>query len=698
MHRSTRATRPAAALAITLVVSLTGAARGTPGRQSEPPGLRYRMLVAEDGRAATREEAAPILEALGSPDSAIVRVAVRALGRLENPLFAPEIRRALNDNSPQVRAEAANALAQISASDVPGTLRALRDRLADESDALVRGALYDALGRVRYPSNDERKATEQVLAVALTDEFAPVAARLGAARGLDSLMRSARGSGFTAAPATLAALRREVIGSTRKSAGEDDRRVRRLALSALVTLGAVDDTFNRASVDRDPQIRRLALAGAGGNAPAELRDPVVAVGLRDESPMVALEALRVHGRHYAAADCGVEIEAARGADPILALGGIDLLATACPSDARATATLRDIARGLSAAIQDGNRTWHAPAHAIVSLARRAPDVARAELPAFAGHATWHVRMYAARAAAALKDGAVLERLAADAHANVREAAIAGLSTVRGREADALYVRALDQPDYQVVLAATAALKGTTERAPAAAAILKALGTITAQRRDTSRDARLALLERLREVGGASNAAALGPYLADTDPRVAALSAEILTGWTKQTVAPSTTRLKTLPLPPIQELRDLPAALRFTMASGRSFVVRLFVDETPVSVWRIVRLARAGYYNGLTIHRIVPNFVIQGGSPGANEFVGDGPFMRDEFGTRSQTRGTVGVSSRGRDTGDAQFYVNLIDNARLDHEYTIFGEVSEGMDVVDAILEGDLIAKVELLAK
>jgi cyclophilin family peptidyl-prolyl cis-trans isomerase len=57
-----------------------------------------------------------------------------------------------------------------------------------------------------------------------------------------------------------------------------------------------------------------------------------------------------------------------------------------------------------------------------------------------------------------------------------------------------------------------------------------------------------------------------------------------------------------------------------------------------------------------------------------------------------------VSSRGRDTGDAQFYVNLIDNARLDHEYTIFGEVSEGMDVVDAILEGDVIAKVELLAR
>ena len=158
----------------------------------------------------------------------------------------------------------------------------------------------------------------------------------------------------------------------------------------------------------------------------------------------------------------------------------------------------------------------------------------------------------------------------------------------------------------------------------------------------------------------------------------------------------TVRLRTLPLPPVEELRGLPSGLRVTMRSGRSFVIRFFIDEAPLSAWRVARLAPSGYYDGLTFHRLVPNFVLQGGSPGASEYVGDGPFMRDEFGMRSQTRGTVGISSRGRDTGDAQIYINLIDNARLDHEYTIFGEVSEGMETVDAILEGDVIAKVELL--
>ena len=107
------------------------------------------------------------------------------------------------------------------------------------------------------------------------------------------------------------------------------------------------------------------------------------------------------------------------------------------------------------------------------------------------------------------------------------------------------------------------------------------------------------------------------------------------------------------------------------------------------------LAKSGYYNGLTFHRVVPNFVIQGGSPGANEYMGDGPFMRDEPGVVSHRRGTVGISTRGRDTGDAQIFVNLVDLPRLDHVYTVFGVVA-GMDVVDRDLEGDVITRVELM--
>ena len=678
---------------------VTPAAQAPRSRDAESAEeLRYRVLVAEDARAATRAEAAPILEALASPDSTLVRVAVRALGRLENPLFLPQIVRALGDHDPGVRAEAANAAAQLSPADPVGVLGALRNRVPGERHPEALGALFDALGRVRYESTAGRQETERILAEALASDSTPLDVRAGAAHGLDSLVRGARNTGFVAAPATLRALRRTASGVARPdSPREDALRVRRLALTALITLGAIDETFSRAALDPDPQIRRLAVAGVAGQAPPEQRQAIVVAGLFDASPMVAYEALRVHGRHDAATDCRPELDAITGASPVVALLGIDLLATACPAEAKATATLHAIASSIGVNGAPGSKaTWHAPAHAIVALATRAPEDAKRDLPPFLTHPIWQVRTCAARAATTLKDAAALETLAADAHANVREAAITGLSKVRAHEADATYLRALDRPEAPVVLAAAEALKGTPAKAPAAAACLRALGTLTAQRRDTSRDPRLALLECVKDAGAPADAPALRPYLADGDPRVAATAAELLRAWTGEAVQPVTTRVRTLPLPSAAELRELPPRMRVTMASGRSFVVSFFLDESPLSVWRVVRLARDGYYDGLTFHRIVPNFVIQGGSPGASEFVGDGPFMRDEFGRRSQTRGTVGISSRGRDTGDAQVYINLIDNARLDHQYTIFGEVSEGMDVVDAILEGDVIATIEVL--
>ncbi|MEO6236759.1 MAG: peptidylprolyl isomerase, partial [Vicinamibacterales bacterium] len=109
--------------------------------------------------------------------------------------------------------------------------------------------------------------------------------------------------------------------------------------------------------------------------------------------------------------------------------------------------------------------------------------------------------------------------------------------------------------------------------------------------------------------------------------------------------------------------------------------------------RFLRLALVDhYYDGLAIHRVVPNFVIQGGGPGGNEYSGHKEYMRDEIGARN-SRGTVGLSTRGRNTADGQFYVNLIDNARLDQDYTVFASVvPSDMAVVHAIQEGDVMRR------
>jgi cyclophilin family peptidyl-prolyl cis-trans isomerase len=281
---------------------------------------------------------------------------------------------------------------------------------------------------------------------------------------------------------------------------------------------------------------------------------------------------------------------------------------------------------------------------------------------------------------------------------VRSEAVSGLSAVAGHAADSVYIRALESGDYQVVLNAARALVRTADTA-AIPALQRSLARITAEKRETSRDPRIALLRTLRGVGSVRLAESLLPYLVDFDSSVADTAAAIVSSWTGREY-----RSAPRPLPSVDEEPADIAALRgarvrITMAAsagGGSFELRLFPDDAPLSVNRFIGLVRSGYYDGLTIHRVVPNFVVQGGSPGANEYVGDGPFLRDEVGLRAHRRGAVGISTRGRDTGDAQFFVDLVDIPRLDHEYTVFAEVADGMSTVDRILEGDIMQKVEVI--
>ena len=336
-----------------------------------------------------------------------------------------------------------------------------------------------------------------------------------------------------------------------------------------------------------------------------------------------------------------------------------------------------------------------PRHAIVALARTDSTAARALLSRFVVHPRQHVRAYAARAAALLGDASALTRLAADPNHNVQEAAVVGLQQVRGHDADSTYLAVLASHGYQAVLAAAKALQKTTE-SPAVDAFLDALDRVTADGKETSRDPRVGILARLGELGSAANAPRVERYLTDFDTTVAHDAAAAITRWTGRAVDAH---------PAPSPIRDEPLArvylsagvrLRVTMVTGGTFTIRLDGVESPASVARVIRLAGAGYYNGLTWHRVVPNFVIQGGSPDENEYVGDGPFMRDELDLRPHHRGTVGISSRGRDTGDGQLFVNLVDNPRLEHTNFLCGEVVSGMDVVDGILEGDVIKRVEVL--
>ncbi len=593
------------------------------------------ILETEHARA---EEVSPLVNALKGPDPRLQRLAARAIGRLERPSLRDAVVPLLGSLNADLRIEAVSALAQMGASFDFASL------VPGEKAGSVRAVIYEAVGRAQPPA----QGSEVALVAGLQDED-PVA-RTGAARGLEALVRLNLKT-MRPQPATIDALRQSIR----------ENRISRLRQFALLALNAAGDqdgpTFDAALGDEDPQVRRLAVIGSRR-------------WVDDPSLMVRFEAIRLAG------NCERALAAVEDPSGHVALAAADALG-ALKCEAAAIEALAD--RG---------KTWRIRSRALVSLAKVAPESARGRVAAFRDDPTWQVRAYAASVARLLHDQLTLSTLAADENPNV---AAAALTTVD--EA----VRALTSDHAGLLLAAASRLKGAPEVKSAAPRVLSTVQRLSRDGRVTVRDPRMRLIELLGEASNPSVIEKLRPLLSDRDPAVAELVARTLAEKTGKAVTPKTTRYVPEPFPSEGALRALVGARAVVTMQGLGvFTMDLLPDQAPATVAAFVTLARKGAYAGLTFHRVVPNFVLQGGSPGADEYDALTPqFMRDEVGALSHERGTLGISTRGPDTGDGQIFVNLVDNWRLDHTYTVFARVTDGMDVVDGILEGDVIEKIEI---
>ena len=124
--------------------------------------------------------------------------------------------------------------------------------------------------------------------------------------------------------------------------------------------------------------------------------------------------------------------------------------------------------------------------------------------------------------------------------------------------------------------------------------------------------------------------------------------------------------------------------------------KFYSQDAPNTVHRMVELINQKFYNGLIFHRVVPGFVIQGGDPAGNGTGGSGQNLKAEFNSRSHLTGTVAMArSADPDSADSQFYITLAPQPHLDHNYTVFGQVTEGMDIVQKIQPDDKIISVIL---
>jgi cyclophilin family peptidyl-prolyl cis-trans isomerase len=211
------------------------------------------------------------------------------------------------------------------------------------------------------------------------------------------------------------------------------------------------------------------------------------------------------------------------------------------------------------------------------------------------------------------------------------------------------------------------------------------------------DTRASALEALSKYGAPAAVPTLRAALADKDWAVRVKAAELL-----KTLDPTIETAAAMRPAPSAAQYETPSLTAPTVSphvyietEKGTIEIELDVLDAPITASNFIALARKGYFDGLSFHRVVPYFVIQGGDPRGDGEGGPGYTIRDELNQEPYLRGTVGMALAWRDTGGSQFFIAHGPQPHLDARYTVFGRVVSGMDVVDAITQWDVMQRVRV---
>jgi cyclophilin family peptidyl-prolyl cis-trans isomerase len=275
-----------------------------------------------------------------------------------------------------------------------------------------------------------------------------------------------------------------------------------------------------------------------------------------------------------------------------------------------------------------------------------------------------------------------------------------LRKVRGAESADLLRRHLDHPDFAVRAAAASGLAEL--KAPGLGATLAPV--YTRGLKDTDIDVRIAVVDAVAALTDERSRATLRDAArADPSRVVRARAAAALLAQKLEAPDPGEVAVDRPPLDYREAMAPYDPSPDVALFTPRALVhtrhgvieIHLNVVEAPLTVASFIDLARRGFYNGLTFHRVVPHFVIQGGDPRGDGNGGPGYTLRCEIGQRPYGRGTVGMALSGKDTGGSQFFITHTPTPHLDGRHTVFGWVAAGMEVVDKVRQGDVIQRVEI---
>jgi cyclophilin family peptidyl-prolyl cis-trans isomerase/HEAT repeat protein len=337
------------------------------------------------------------------------------------------------------------------------------------------------------------------------------------------------------------------------------------------------------------------------------------------------------------------------------------------------------------------------AAALVAAARIDPDVFISVIAGLDADPHWSVRAALATALAELPERRGEARLTAmlgDQDQRVIPAVLNALAAIGAPSAKATLAARLASDDPVVRMAAAnglARLKAT-DQVPALTAALEAAAA------DGTYVARAATLAAIAALDRSAATPLLTRALEDKDWAVRVRAAELLRGIDAAAAVPATPA----PAPPVPELAELDALIApaytptaYIDTEKGLIQIELAVVDAPRTVANFTALARKGFFANVPWHRVVADFVVQGGDPRGDGEGGPGYTIRDEINQRPYLRGTVGMALDWADTGGSQFFITHSPQPHLDGRYTVFGQVVAGMDVVDAMQQWDNVRSIRI---
>jgi len=621
---------------------------------------------------------ADLEELIRDTDPAIRRRAALAIGRIGDARGGPSLVASLGDPDAEVRASAAFALGLLGDKSAAPTLSG---SLKDES-LQVRIRAIEALGLLGDPASAAGIAEaasgcdSRLAALEPDDEEFPKAPEIELCRSsLFALVRTGSYEGI--AGIALDSMGRPVSRwwplafALQRSA---DRR----ASSALQALASGPGVYTPS----------FALRGL-----ASLKEPAVVsiaagiTGRRDIDIKLRVAAVRALGQVGGAEAVPplVSVLGESGVSPNLTIEVIAALGAL--RQATAFEPLVDL-------MTDGVPAVRAAA--LAAAAKVDPEAFLIVLAGIGRDRDWSVRAALGPILGSLpidRVRAVLEDLAVDEDPRVHGPALEGFVAAKAPGVGARLLAALQAPDFGE-RATAAQLLGDLKPVDGASALAAAYARGES---DAAFEARGAALEALAKYGGEEAVAVLRRALADRDWPIRWRAADLLRGL-------GLSADPTVPAPIRQPAEYFEsAALLHPTFSPHAFIetrygtveVELNLVEAPVVSQSFIDLARAGYFNGVPVHRVVPGFVIQDGDPRGDGEGGPGYTIRDELSPLPYLRGTMGLALNWRDTGGSQWFITLSPQPHLDGKYTAFGHVVNGWDALDRIAVGDVIERVRI---